>query len=224
MTSFYGKLLFFFFFIFGSSFLTADQEMIYQALTQGSTTEANWKIENRGDKIVVSGQNKGRDVFIECSSSYSFLSFFEKIDGRREFTVSRSGPTLNVYFKEQNKEKHKVYDIGETPWIQEFKFGFQPFLSSNDKEYKFCIVNPKDLGLHSMVATKEQEEVLSIDGQTFSTQKLKVTLQGFKKKFWKAEVWFDKETRMMLKYKANEGPGTPMTEITLLPQKAIGSS
>jgi hypothetical protein len=155
---------------------------------------------------------------LECSSSYSFLSFTEKVDQDREFKVSREGSTLKVQFKEKGKEKTKNYDIGQTPWIQEFKFGFQPFLSSNQKEYKFYIINPKDLGLHGMVATKEQVEELTIEGKKYLTQKLKVTLQGFKKKFWRAEVWFDQETQMMVKYKANEGPGTPTTEITLLPK------
>ncbi len=197
--------------------LMASQEMIYQALTQGTATKVNWKIETTDDKILVSGQNKGRDVFLECSRSYSFLSFHETVDSNREFSVSRQGNTLNVRFKENNKQRTKSYDIGTTPWIQEFKFGFQPFLSSEDSQYKFHIVNPKDLTLHSMVATKEQQETLILNGKTFRTQKLKVTLQGFKKKFWKAEVWFDLESRMMLKYKANEGPGTPTTEITLVP-------
>jgi hypothetical protein len=218
MSLFKGKLLSFIFLIFCSSLLMADQEFIYQAMTQGTKVKANWKIEEKENKLLVSGQNKGRNVFLECSSSYSFLSFTEKVDQDREFKVSREGSTLKVQFKEKGKEKTKNYDIGQTPWIQEFKFGFQPFLSSNQKEYKFYIINPKDLGLHGMVATKEQVEELTIEGKKYLTQKLKVTLQGFKKKFWRAEVWFDQETQMMVKYKANEGPGTPTTEITLLPK------
>ena len=66
-----------------------------------------------------------------------------------------------------------------------------------------------------MIATKDYVEDLSINGKSYKAQKLKITLQGFKKRFWKAEVWYDLQTLELLRYKANEGPGTPITEINL---------
>ena len=107
--------------------------------------------------------------------------------------------------------------LGKLPWIQEFKFGFQPFLKSQDKELPFTIVYSKDTTLHDMIATKEKIEKVTVGSKTYETQKLKITLQGFKKRFWKAEAWFDLETNLMVKYTSNEGPGTPSIEVTLLP-------
>ena len=41
-------------------------------------------------------------------------------------------------------------------------------------------------------------------------------LQGQEKRFWKAEAWFDVKTKLMVQYRSNEGPRTPMTEVILL--------
>jgi hypothetical protein len=67
-----------------------------------------------------------------------------------------------------------------------------------------------------MIATKLDVEDLTINGKIYNAQKLKITLQGFKKRFWKAEVWYDTATHLMLRYKANEGPGTPITDTIFL--------
>ncbi len=96
--------------------------------------------------------------------------------------------------------------------MQEFVFGFKDFLVSNDREYKFEILNPQDLDMHDMIAIKEYVEELKIDNATYVAQKVKITLQGFKRRFWRAEAWYDTKTQRLLRYKANEGPGTPITE------------
>jgi len=49
----------------------------------------------------------------------------------------------------------------------------------------------------------------------YRAQKVKVTLDGFYKKFWKAELWYDTKSHNLLYYKANEGPSTPYTILTI---------
>ena len=61
-----------------------------------------------------------------------------------------------------------------------------------------------------------RSETVEVAGTKYNAQKVKVTLTGFKKNFWKAQLWFDKESHLLIRYRANEAPGTPYTETTLI--------
>jgi hypothetical protein len=194
-----------------------DQKIVYQSVTSGEKTQAEWQVKDQGENQVhISGVSKGSDIEMECLKGYLLQSYSEKTGSSRLLSIAKEEQVLIVNFLENGKQKLKSYKIGKTPWVQEFKFGFQSFLQAEQKTYNFYILNPKDLALHEMVATKDGEETLSLEGKSYDTQKIKITLTGFKKKFWKAYAWFDKQSLWMVKYRANEGPGTPYTEITLV--------
>lgn len=112
--------------------------------------------------------------------------------------------------------KFKAVERLNIPWIQDFYFGFHNFLLSKTEELSFYIFNPDKFDLMEMVASKKGKEILTINGQKYITRKLKITLTGFKKHFWKAEAWYDLETLNLVQYRANEGPGTPTTLTTLI--------
>ena len=73
-----------------------------------------------------------------------------------------------------------------------------------------------------MQASKEGTERVKFNEKCGKREvlKVKISLTGFKKIFWKAELWFDQETGDLLKYRANEGPNTPTSTITLFSKTA----
>ena len=89
------------------------------------------------------------------------------------------------------------------------------FLKGKNRNISFHLVSPKDFDIHELVATKELDEVLEIGEKKYHTQRIKITLTGFKRSFWKAQAWFDKESHLLVRYRSNEGPGTPHTETTI---------
>ncbi len=188
------------------------QTLTYETSLEGKSSETNWTVEETKQKIEVNGQNKVGDVKIEYSPSFALEHYLEVKDNQTALDIFKEGCELLV----KGKESLKKLKLKQLPWVQEFKFGFQPFLQNAEKEFSFCIVYAKDHSLHDMIATKEKIETLQIGSDSYEAQKLKITLRGFKKKFWKAEAWFDVKTHLLLKYKANEGPGTPITEVTLI--------
>lgn len=200
-----------------SMYVFSDQKIVYQSVTSGEKTMVQWQVkETEEDVLKISGISKGSDIEIECSRDFFLNSYSEKMGAANSLSLTKEGKVLIVDSQEKGKQKLKSYKIGDTPWVQDFKFGLQTFLGSKDKSYNFYILNPKDLALHEMVATKDLEEVLDIGDKKYNAQRVKITLTGFKKKFWKAMAWFDKESLLLIKYRANEGPGTPYTEVTLL--------
>jgi hypothetical protein len=194
----------------------SDQKITYQSVTAGEKTTAEWNVKVVDSNLQITALSKGSDITMECSSDYFLKSYTEVVKQDRLLSITKEGAVLVVNSQDKGKQKLKSYKIGNTPWVQEFKFGLQTFLKASDKTYNFYILNPKDLALHEMIATKEAEEVLEIGDKKYTTQRLKITLTGFKKKFWKAYAWFDKADQVLVKYRANEGPGTPYTETTLI--------
>ena len=208
-------MLFRSFFIISSFFLTyawGEQTVTYQASLEGKETKTHWVIEENQNTVEILGKNKGNDIKLKYSPSFSLLHYFESEPKASQLDIHREDSNLIV----KNNTKAKILKIGNLPWIQEFKFGFQPFLKTSDKELFFGIVYNKDTSLHEMIATKESIEKITVAGQIYEAQKLKITLKGFKKRFWKAEAWFDLKTNLMVKYRSNEGPGTPPIEVTLI--------
>jgi hypothetical protein len=194
------------------------QTLVYNTSSEGTKTPTEWSIAVEEQKVEIHGQNKNSNLQLEYSPLFTLQRYLEehKQDKTKLLEVVRKENNL---FVSQNKNATKILKLPNIPWIQEFKFGFKPFLEqTNQKEYSFCIVYAKDISLHEMIATKEKIEPLEVEGKSYEAQKLKITLKGFKKKFWKAEAWFDTKTHLLLKYKANEGPATPITEVTLLKQ------
>lgn len=194
----------------------AEQKLVYESVLKGDAVKVLWNLEEKENKVHVKIVKREKNVNMECLPDFSLINYSEKIGGSRELNISKVGPCLIVKNYEQGKEKILSHKIDKMPWVQEFTFGFQGFIKSNKKSYDFCIVYPKDLALHEMIATKEEEEELEIRGKKYSTQKVKITLAGFKKSFWKGYAWFDKESAVMVRYKANEGPRTPYMETSLI--------
>ncbi|MBS0626845.1 MAG: hypothetical protein JSS09_01375 [Verrucomicrobia bacterium] len=194
----------------------AEKKMIYESVTKGEVIKAFWDLVEKEDKIDIKVVKQEKNISMKCLSDFSLISYVEKVGNDKEFSIEKSGPCLIVRRSEKGKDKMLSHKINKMPWIQEFTLGFQGFIKDKKQTCEFCIVYPKDLALHEMIATKEGEEELEIGGKKYTTQKVKITLAGIKKNFWKAYAWFDKKTAVLVQYKANEGPRTPYTETSLI--------
>ncbi|NGX29314.1 MAG: hypothetical protein K940chlam4_00145 [Candidatus Anoxychlamydiales bacterium] len=100
-------------------------------------------------------------------------------------------------------------------WIQDFTFGLRPFLDSKRQKYSFVILSPNDFSTNELIASKEGIEKIKINDTTYNAQRVMITLPGFKAMFWRADAWYDLDTFDLIKYRANKGPGTPMSTLVL---------
>jgi hypothetical protein len=198
--------------------LTSVEKLTYESITEKMAIDTTWNIEKTESGIAIEGISSNKSNALLKMDKDFFLQHFIQKDPNKGYDIEarRIGDNLTITSKDKKGQRTKSYHIGSTPWVQEFTFGFKDFLTSKNKEYKFEILHPKNLEMHDMIATKEGLEDITIDGKEYATQKMKITLQGFKKRFWKAEVWYDTATKHLVRYKANEGPGTPVTELILI--------
>ena len=197
-------------------FMLLTSSVTFDKDVSGKKTEIAWQLNTKDKLIEIMGNAEGKVTEIVCDLAYHFEKYFSQTsDNQDGLTVTRTNNTLFVEMKSKSGLKQQEYDIGGKNWVQDFSFGLRPFFSSEQEEYKFEIVNPKDLVMRTMIATKCEMDYKTFNNVQYRARKVKVTLEGFYKKFWKAELWYDTQSLNLLYYKANEGPSTPYTILTI---------
>lgn len=194
---------------------------VYKKDIEGRTSETTWILQEKDKNVHIQGISGNGETLIITSPPINTQSFsYQSKNEKNEYYIHRDGPYLFAKRNDQGGVTQKEFNIGDDLWIQEFDFTFRPFILSAADSLKFYIVHPTKLSLHHMIATKSPRlEQLEIKGETHDAIKVKVTLTGLKKMFWKAELWFERNTGDLLKYMANEGPNTPTSIITLFSKK-----
>ena len=190
--------------------------LTYEKISIKGSQKITYTVSKDKNDYIVEIQGKDQKTTLTASSTFALKSYnSKKTNDSFEFTVEGSiikakgtvqGEALSAEFKVSKK----------TPWIQEFDFGLRPLLTSSKTHLNFQLINPKNFKMHKMVAKKEKQESLKLGSTSYDATLVEITLQGFKSMFWKAQIWYDSKTHDLLQYKANEGPNTPITTVTLI--------
>jgi hypothetical protein len=195
--------------------LVLSTHLIFDKDVCGKKTEILWTVDDQNAQIDICSVVEGKKTHILCDKEYRFHRYLSESNQNETFSVIKQGNTLVAQKNQNGIIKEQKYELGEKLWIQDFSFGLRQFFVSNQDQIKFEIINPKDLVMRTMVAIKEEIDYKTFHNIEYRARRVKVTLDGFYKKFWKAELWFDTKTHNLLYYKANEGPSTPYTTLTL---------
>jgi len=212
--------------IFSSLFLTPligeeknlpKTTYVYDKNIEGRVSKTTWTVEEKDKNLHIQGLSGNGETLIITTPPLNTQSFsYQSKNKHNEYYIHREGPYLYARRIDQGSVSQKEFNIGNDFWIQEFDFSMRPFILSTADSVKFSIVHPTKLSLHHMIATKsDTTERIDVNGEAHEAIKVKITLTGFKKMFWKAELWFERNTGDLLKYMANEGPNTPISVITL---------
>ncbi|NGX55957.1 MAG: hypothetical protein K1060chlam5_00191 [Candidatus Anoxychlamydiales bacterium] len=189
----------------------------YQNKKNNKITKTNITFSTKDDLILILKTSSKEETSIKYQKDYELLSYINKIENENTlFNLIRKNNNLICQGRIRNNKLYSSYRLGRNNWVQDFNFGFTSFLQSKKNIYKFIMINPNDFTKNEMIATKQNIETININNEKYSSQKIKVTLRGFRSHFWKAEIWFDTKTNNLLKYVSNEGPGTANIVTTLI--------
>lgn len=199
--------------------IEASTTLVYKKETGGREVKTTYTVDKTEDGYVVESVSSDQTTtrFTATSNPYtltSFSSVSKKNNDQYTFTLKGSVLTADGIIKGQ--KLHVTHKLGKDLWVQDFEFGLLPLLTSNRKSLDFGILHPKNFKLHKMTAKKGSVEPLQVGGNSYQAQTVQISLQGFKGMFWKAHLWYDTATHDLLMYKANEGPHTPTTIISLI--------
>jgi hypothetical protein len=199
-----------------SSNTSTKNPLFYQSITQQDKLLSEWNITANENAIHIEGKNREGTTKMVLSPEDMLEKFSYRSPLQGNYSILKQGQAIRATFSKGSKIQTKIFPLNNLPWVQSLCFGLKPFLKSSKTTFKFFIFHSASHELHKMVATKEQVEMIEVNGQKRLAQKVHITLDGIKKHFWKAEAWYDVKTYQQLLYKANEGPKTPVTITTLL--------
>lgn len=202
-----------------------DKEVYtYHKETAGEAEKIIWTVEKRKEGYQIEGKSGKGETSLFTSPSYATkrVSYTAK-NGTLQYMFQREGDYVYARQNYQGNYVERSFKVGEHPWIQEFDFAFKPFILSPNQSLTFYILQPRDLKKHEMIATKKEMERLQIDGKTYETQKVLITLTGFYRRFWNGQLWFDAKTGDLIKYQAKEGRNAPLSIKTLLSKEGSSS-
>lgn len=185
----------------------------YQSETGGKTTKTHWTVTTDGDEMEAIGKSEDDNTTINYGSNLPLN--FKEVKTDSTFEVKYHSGSIIATLVKDGQSQEKKYSLN-TNWIQEFNFPLREFILGSQNSYRFCIVSPKDLSLNQMQAQKKGLQNIEVMGKSTEALFVDISLTGFKSMFWSAKTWFDPKTGDLLLYKANEGPGTPLTTQTLI--------
>ena len=202
-----------FIFIFLSTTLIGKQTYVYEKETNGMKTQTKWVLEDKD----ITGESKYTQTKLKNEHNLQTL-FFSHSSKSNTHSISIRCQNNSIQIEKATPTKvfYKSYRLGKYPWIQEFLFSLKPFILSIENKVFFEIINPKNLDMHEMICKKIGHEKVKINEEEKDSLRAKVTLTGFKKMFWHADLWYDPNTGDLLMYKADEGPKTALTTIRLI--------
>lgn len=202
-----------------SSFSNIDffskRTYVYKDITGKISSKTTWLIKKKSENFVMDKNAEDGRTNLIYSDKFLLKEFsYKSLDTKLDFTITLDNKVLTAHGVSRGNKINKKLGI-DYDWIQDFNFGLRNFLESKYTQKRFVIFRSKDFSTIDMLAFKKGIEKLIINNVTYNAQKVEITLTGFKSRFWKAHIWYDLKNFDLLKYQANEGPGTPLTTISL---------
>ena len=105
----------------------------------------------------------------------------------------REGNKIFVSGKFKGQDITKEHNVDDRSWYQLFSWELDYLALSNEKRLEFWALrpeNPESAGI--LVAYKDKEERLTLNGEEFDAIKVKVTLGGLLSIFWTGDYWYRK--------------------------------
>ncbi len=205
------------FLLFFVSFAFADTTYTYEKWEKNKKTPMTWEIkEQKGHIFLTCHEDIGVTTLETLANFKNIQNYsFESANKKSKYSITLTGKKLFLEKTNRGKTQKSEFNLS-TPWIQQFGFGLMPFVKSSQKKIKFALINADKPDLVDMVAQKNEIVPLKIKDKEYKAQKIAVSLTGFKSMFWKAEMWFEKDSGDLLKYVADSGPSTPVTTLLFI--------
>ncbi|MBU0481910.1 MAG: hypothetical protein KKG47_12495 [Proteobacteria bacterium] len=174
-----------------------------------------WSLEQT-DKAVIRSIEPDVSYYNECEFSGNTIKWEMNKNGE-VITAYRDGNRLIVNGVFAGEKFHRTFEIDDAPWFQPLSYSLRRLLKDDKREtIKFWFIRPDVLQVVKLVAEKEPDEEIDIDGMVEATHKIRVSMNGMMKKFWSCYYWFRKRDRVFVKYEGLHGVlSSSRTVITL---------
>jgi hypothetical protein len=150
----------------------------------------------------------------------------DTFDTRKVEISFPANPTVISIHREDDRlmidgEKARSIEVDSNiPWYQVL-LGLKSFVLSGEKKKSFYALSAdfderisrgRGIQLLQLVARRDGEEILEINGTNVETVRVMVTFGDIRSLFWRAHYWYRAQDGILVRYEEVRGaPGTPET-------------
>lgn len=170
----------------------AAEDLLYHENLDGDLTDYQISIETKGNATeytlekVYDGESLSTERILVDHHGNTLEWYFEDCGQDLVIEASRSGRRISVTKTEDGKTdsaRHRLKN-GD-PWHQLFPFGMEQFVTRGEEERPFWFIQPQNLKLSSMKATRREERSLTINGMRQRAVEVEITIDNWLSRFWK---------------------------------------
>ncbi|RAP26160.1 hypothetical protein DID74_02450 [Candidatus Marinamargulisbacteria bacterium SCGC AG-333-B06] len=175
---------------------------------------SRWEISRTKNEQIISGNTLLDELIVKTINGTTVEWYNKRKHENKEFKAIRNDETIIITGQKNNEPINKTINVSTIPWFQTPGFLLKPFILSKQKSIQFLIIRTKSLTPILLEVKKIKEEPLILNNSTHTAIKTELYPPNFLKYFWKASMWFDKETGNVLKYDGLiSGPGSDTFQI-----------
>jgi len=196
-----------------------DEKMalIYRESTGQNQETVSYEFESRDDLVQIEANfnDELQKVITDTDLRTKRLEIFFP-ENSTAISIRREDDRMLI-----DGEKNRSIEVDpEIPWYQVL-MSLKDFVMSGERKTSFYALSAnfderlakgRGIQLLQLVARRNGEEVLEINGNTIKTVKVVVTFDDIRSLFWKAHYWYRESDGMLVRYREVRGaPGTPET-------------
>jgi hypothetical protein len=189
----------------------------YQEISADRRSVFDWQL-TPGDplQIVVTQESQRFRTWVLADGA---TLRWELTDGHdTHLTVERVGPRLVFRGVWRGSDLERQVDIDTAPWFQALSFSLRGIRHLPQRRCTFWTVRADTLEVLKMSALAAGRENAPSPGGSTEAFRVRVTLEGWRSALWHADYWFRARDGLFIRYRSVHGPpGTPATEVELLP-------
>ena len=212
------------------SYSTQAQKLSYREVCGDEVSIYDYEIQRSPETIKIQVIKRQGDhvledqVFILNEKLLTQKWIFIRTRDNTNVVAELHDDEISIQGVRDGKKIDEDYDLDEYSWIQlwPMNLGLEPFLKSSNQEIKywaFGTEKPGDLDLAKFVASKEEKELIKLGSEEHLTQKVNITLSGWKSIFWDGYFFFRESDGRIIKYDGDGAPGKPDAVTTLISEE-----
>jgi hypothetical protein len=200
----------------------AQNRLIYREQTGQQTARVEvWEEKDTEGLLLRTVMSYGETYAIRNDFDMGTLSFtYGNTEQKTFYTAAREGNAIRLNGTLRGKPFSRLSRIDTRPLYESPERSLQGFaISGSSGTLDFWIVLPTEALIFQLVAKREGRELVEVDGEMVSAERVKVSLPGIASIVWSSLYWYRPTDGTFLRSEAVRGIGligTPKTVLELI--------
>jgi len=206
-----------FLFCFTSVLAVSGEEYHYLQQKGKEIIPFTWKIENSGDRVLISVFKNGNSYISTCSSDGLTRKWQLRDVLKGNFEAKRVENILYINGKMEGEPYENAAGLSDQPWFQSLYYSLSKLVKSPYRDIFFWTIQEGEIVPVILKARRIGPESVEVNGKMVQTQKIKVRSDDFFSKLWQGLYWFRESDNLLVMYRSEPGfPGAKETIVTLV--------